>query len=101
MNAKTYSIYKFTKDIKGKFFSLYNNYWNDYRERTLRHGRGKLVTYFSFKTSFRFEEYLKIKSFKHRQAICKIRISAHPQKIETDRYSKKEIERSSRKMSIL
>ena len=59
--SKKYSIYRFTKDIKDKFLSLYNNFWNDYRERTLMHRCGKLLTYFSFKTTLGFEEYLRIK----------------------------------------
>ena len=37
-----------------------------------------------------------MQDFKKRQSICKLRISAHSLKIETNRYSKKHIERSER-----
>jgi hypothetical protein len=48
--------------------------------------KGKLYTYFTFKEHFIREKYTFLNDFKVRQAICKIRISAHPLMIEIGRY---------------
>jgi hypothetical protein len=40
--------------------------------------KGKVHTYFTFKEHFIREKYTFLNDFKVRQAICKIRISAHP-----------------------
>lgn len=49
---------------------------------------GKLDTYFSIKQTFCRESYLSLSSFHHRRALCKLRISAHNLRIETERYNK-------------
>ena len=49
---------------------------------------GKLDTYFHLKQSFHMEPHLSLTNFHHRQAICKIRISAHNLMIEFGRYHK-------------
>ena len=40
--------------------------------------KGKVCTYFAFKEHFIREIYTFLSDFKVRQAICEIRISAHP-----------------------
>jgi hypothetical protein len=49
-------------------------------------------TYFTFKEHFIREKYTFLNDFKVRQAICKIRISAHPHMIEIGRYKNLETE---------
>ena len=68
--------------------------WYEVKSETLKSKTGKLDTYFSIKNCFEREKYLDIKHFKSRQAMCKLRISAHPLRIEYGRY--KNIERSER-----
>ena len=50
--------------------------------------KGKICTYFTFKEHFIREKYTFLNDFKVWEAICKIRISAHPLMIEVDRYRK-------------
>lgn len=95
-NLKT-SIYSFTKFIKDKLYKNYLHFWKENRNKVLQSDQGKLTTYFSFKTLFCFEKYLDLKDFRLRQSICKIRISAHPLRIETDRYAKLYVNRTLRK----
>ena len=47
----------------------------------------KLDFYKSIKTEFKREPYLRIKEFKHRSNVTKVRISAHQFKIEVGRYT--------------
>jgi hypothetical protein len=49
-------------------------------------GHFLIQTYFTFKEHFIREKYTFLNDFKVRQAICKIRISAHPLMIEIGRY---------------
>jgi hypothetical protein len=52
----------------------------------------KLRTYRKFKLVYELEPYLEeVKNFKHRQAICQLRVSNHRLKIELGRYDKKPI----------
>ena len=90
-------IHSFTKWIKDKLYKNYLNFWRDHRNEIIQTEKGKLNTYFSLKTEFGFEKYLHLKDFKLRQVICKIRISAHPLRIETDRYKKNYVNRTLRK----
>lgn len=94
---RSYSLYQFIKLIKAKLHSQYSKFWNAYRDQILKSEQGKLFSYFSFKTIFGFEKYLNLKEFRHRQSICKIRISSHSLRIETDRYLKNYIDRTERK----
>jgi hypothetical protein len=57
---------------QGTLLYIFQKYWL----------KGKLRTYFTFKEHFIREKYTFINDFKVRQAICKIRISAHPLMIE-------------------
>lgn len=72
--------------VKGKLINQYNLYWNQERDRNI--ASGKLDTYFGFKTNFVMEPYLSLSSFHHRRALCKLRISAHNLRIESERYNK-------------
>ena len=55
---------------------------------------GKLRTFRLFKKSFSQEKYLlEIKNFKHRQAVTRIRISAHRMPVETGRSRKIPLEK--------
>jgi hypothetical protein len=51
-------------------------------ERINEDKKGKVCTYFTFKEHFIREKYTFLNDFKVRQAICKIRISAHPLMIQ-------------------
>ena len=82
--------------VKNKLCKSYFTFWNKLKYQTINSEKGKLGTYFSIKNCFKKEKYLELQDFKKRQSICKLRISAHSLKIETDRYSKKHIERSQR-----
>lgn len=93
LNMSLTSLCNLTKD---KLCKSFQKFWYDFRQDTLESEHGKLITYFSFKHSFGREKYLDLKEFKLRQALCKIRISAHPLQVETDRYSKKYIEKAKR-----
>lgn len=61
-------------------------YWHKIKDISIN--TGKLCTYFTYKDTFKFEEYLHIKKFTYRQILCKFRISAHSLRIETGRYEK-------------
>ena len=54
--------------------------------------KGKLRTFYNFKSLFQKEIYLDIvKDRNHQQALTKLRISAHKLEIERRRYSKKQV----------
>ena len=63
--------------------------WKKVSELYKETSGGKLDTYFKFKTSFKFEEYLNLKSYSTRKVLAKFRISDHSLRIETGRYEKK------------
>ena len=54
--------------------------------------KGKLRTFYNFKSLFQKEIYLDIvKDRNHQQALTKLRISAHKLEIESGRYRKKKL----------
>ena len=57
----------------------------------VRYSQGKLRLYTTLKERPDFETYLTLKNPKFRQAIIKLRISAHNLPIETGRYNQKRI----------
>ena len=57
----------------------------------VRYSQGKLRLYTTLKERPGFETYLTLKNPKFRQAIIKLRISAHKLPIETGRYDQKRI----------
>ena len=61
-------------------------FWYKQREQNIN--AGKLDTYFSFKKEFIAEPYFMLEHFYMRNAICKLRVSAHNLLIETGRYVK-------------
>ena len=63
-------------------------------------GANRNCTYFTFKEHFIREKYTFLNDFKVRQAICKIRISAHPLMIEIGRYKNLETEERLCKLCI-
>lgn len=81
--------------VKDRLIKRFKINWHEKREKGIK--AGKLDTYFSFKTHFKAEEYLKLTKFSLRQSLCKLRISAHTLMIESGRYAKKQyIQRSER-----
>ena len=73
--------------LKNKLQTFYTEYW---KEQIQQGGNnGKLRVYKKLKVNFGFEKYLSlIHNFKHRQAITKLRISAHKLPVETGRLRK-------------
>ena len=59
-----------------------------YKEMEEKGADGKLDVYFSIKKDFKAESYLSLEQFHVRNAICKLRLSAHNLLIETGRYAK-------------
>ena len=95
-NILDFKLGKFCRVVKNALCNSFLAYWYTYKDEVKKTQTGKLVTYFSLKRNFGRETYLSLKEFRNRQAICKLRISAHALKIETDRYNKQYIERSMR-----
>lgn len=78
-----------------KLKDMYAQYWNDLIHP--KNTSSKMEFYGQLKTSIHFEKYLDcIPKFSYRQALTKIRISAHPLAIEYGRYSKPPIPRDQR-----
>jgi hypothetical protein len=63
-------------------------YWHKIKDISINSGKLCTYMYFTYKDTFKFEEYLHIKTFTYRQILCKFRISAHSLRIETGRYKK-------------
>jgi hypothetical protein len=73
--------------LKNRLFTYFTHFWKDQIEQS-RYSC-KLRTLVQVKNNFVFEEYLhEICNVKHRQAITKMRISAHKLPIESGRYTK-------------
>lgn len=72
--------------LRNKLHELYTDYW---KEQIQQGGNsGKLRVFKKLKINFGFENYLsEIHNSKHRQAVTKLRISAHRLPVETGRYS--------------
>ena len=69
------------KYLKNNFL----NVWNEIRNTYLL-DKGKLNTYFKYKTSFNLENYLIVKN---RHILTKFRLSNHTLRIETGRHERK------------
>ena len=69
-----------------KLCDSFLSYWYNLKKCINEDKKGKLRTYFTFNEHFIREKYTFLNDFKVRQAICKIRISAHPLMIEIGRY---------------
>ena len=63
--------------------TLFSNHW-----MTKIRNEAKMRTYLLFKSHFRHEEYFSINHPGLRQALCKLRISAHNLTIEKGRYTR-------------
>ena len=59
--------------------------WSEIRDTCLV-DKGKLDTYFTFKTSYNYENYLDINNIEKRTMLTKFRLSNHCLKIETGRH---------------
>ena len=81
------SLKNLGKYIKNRLVDYFTNYWKGQFQES--RSNGKLRTLVQVKNNFRFEEYLHvICNVKHRQAITKLRISAHKLPVESGRYNK-------------
>jgi hypothetical protein len=72
------------KALKNNFL----NVWNEIRNTYLL-DKGKLNTYFKYKTSFNLENYLFVKNLKNRHILTKFRLSNHTLRIKTGRHERK------------
>ena len=72
--------------IKKYLMKGFKSFW--YKEMEKKGADGKLDAYFSIKKDFKAESYLSLEQFHVRNAICKLRLSAHNHLIETGRYAK-------------
>ena len=80
--------------VKNCLMDLYKEY---FRSRLQALSQGKLSLYAKLKQSHGAESYCSIiDNPNHRRSLCKIRISAHPLKIETGRYGNQRTERDLR-----
>ena len=79
------NIHNLGKYVKTKLQETFKVYWKN----QIQQSDGKLMrVYASIKKNFGFKEYLhQISNVKHRQAITKLRISAHKLPVESDRYN--------------
>ena len=85
------SIYKHktVKLLKQHMFDRYEHHWLALvgLSPTFGTARTKLRTYIQVKHEFGLENYIMVeKNFKRRQHMAKLRISAHPLRIESGRY---------------
>ena len=76
------------------------SYWYNLKKCINEDKKGKLGTYSTFTEHLIREKYAFFNDFKVRQAICKIRISAHPLMIEIGRYKNLETEERLCKLCI-
>ena len=79
---------------KGKFSlkNMYKELWCNKLQDEAIIKKGKLRTFYNFKSLFQKEIYLDIiKDRNHQQALTKLRISAHKLEIESGRYTKKQV----------
>ena len=69
---------------------MYNIFCHNKLENEAVLKKGKLMTFYCFKSVFQKEIYLDVvRDRSHQQALTKLRISAHILEIENGRYSKK------------
>ena len=95
MNISNVNVYVGTlcNNVKKKVCDSFLSYWYNLKKKCINEDKkGKVCTYFTFKEHFIREKYTFLNDFKVRQAICKIRISAHPLMIEIGRYKNLETE---------
>lgn len=102
MNISNVNVYVGTlcNNVKKKLCDSFLSYWYNLKKCINEDKKGKLRTYFTFKEHFIREKYTFLNDFKVRQAICKIRISAHPLMIEIGRYKNLETEERLCKLCI-
>ena len=75
---------------KFSFIHMYKTCWHNKLENEAVLKKGKLRTFYIFKSVFHKEVYLDVvKDRSHQQALTKLRISAHKLELENGRYSKK------------
>ena len=58
-------LYKFKVELKKVLRKNFMIYWHKIKDISIN--TGKLCTYFTYKDTFKFEEYLHIKKFTYRQ----------------------------------
>ena len=80
MNISNVNVYVGTlcNNVKKKVCDSFLSYWYNLKKCINEDKKGNVHTYFTFKEHFIREKYTFLNDFKVRQAICKIRISAHP-----------------------
>ena len=77
---------------KFSLINMYKTFWRNKLENEAVLKKGKLRTFYSFKSVFQKEINLDVvRDRSHQQALTKLRISAHKLEIENGRYSKKSI----------
>lgn len=84
--SKTPSI-----NIREHICTLFSEKWADVKNRS-----PKLDFYNTLKKEFKFENYLLLQNYKYRNALTRLRISAHSLYIETGRYVRPPIPREDR-----
>ena len=85
----------FYSSFKTNLKNSFNTYWHKLLYTDIstsgKEGGNKLRTYRKFKTAIYFEKYLYINNTEKRKKIAQLRISAHKLKIETSRFTNKNI----------
>ena len=86
INSGFVQLKNFCHYLKHELKNFYINYW---KEQIQQGGnRGKLRTFKKIKTSLDPEKYIfEVNNIKHRQAVTKLRISAHRLPVEVGRYN--------------
>lgn len=97
--CKNYSKNKLKSLLKKRLRELFLKQWTEFRD-SYNEDHGKLNTYFKFKSSFEFEQYLNINNKDKRKILTKFRISDHSLRIETGRHERV-INRDTGKLVIL
>ena len=102
MNISNVNVYVGTlcNNVGKKVCDSFLSYWYNLKKCINENKKGKVPTYFTFKEHFIREKYTFLNDFKVRQAICKIRISAHPLMIEIGGYKNLETEERLCKLCI-
>ena len=96
MNTRPHGNCKaFYSSFKTNLKNSFNTYWHKLLYTDIstsgKEGGNKLRTYRKFKTAIYFEKYLYINNTEKRKKIAQLRISAHKLKIETSRFTNKNI----------
>jgi hypothetical protein len=86
-------IEKNAKIFKSKIYTKYTDWW---KSQAVVTGENKLDFYYKYKKLFQFESYLDNIPKNLRRGVTKLRLSCHSFPVETQRYSKQNIERKDR-----